>query len=76
MNEILKRKKGFNILDGEEMFHMLYNKYYEEWKSKRQDYVKYATLHKLQKKKKTHRFPSFNSPVITVTKDPNQNDFS
>ena len=29
---MLHKKKGFEILEGEELFHLLYNPYYNEWK--------------------------------------------
>jgi hypothetical protein len=35
MQQMLQRKKGLDIIDGEELFHLLYNPYYQDWKSKR-----------------------------------------
>ena len=54
-NEFLKRKKGIDVPDGEELFHMLYNPHFNEWKSKRQEYIKYETLIKKKGKQRTHR---------------------
>ena len=44
MQQMLQRKKGLDIIDGEELFHQLSNPYYQDWKSKRQEYVKYEQL--------------------------------
>lgn len=41
MQEMIQRKKGLDIVDGEELFHLLSNPYYHDWTSKRQEYVKY-----------------------------------
>jgi hypothetical protein len=36
---MLLKKKGFNVIDGEELYHLLYNPYYNEWKIKK-EYIK------------------------------------
>ena len=41
---MLSRKKGFEVIDAEELFHQMYNPYYESWKLKKSDYVKYEKL--------------------------------
>jgi hypothetical protein len=41
---MLKRKKGLVVIDGEDLFHQLYNPYFTEWKEKRIQYVKYEQL--------------------------------
>lgn len=54
------------------MFHLLYNPYFSDWKAKRASYVKYETLHKMQKRKKANKL------WLKSTKEPesvNANDF-
>lgn len=31
---MLLKKKGFDLIDGEDLFHLLYNPFYNEWKAK------------------------------------------
>jgi len=38
------RKKGFDVIDAEELYHQLYNPYYESWKSKKAKYVNYDKI--------------------------------
>ena len=35
VQKMLDRKKGFDILDSDELYHLIYNPYYAEWKEKR-----------------------------------------
>ena len=55
-----QKKKGFDVVDGEELFHMLHNPYYNDWKEKRGHYVKYEQLKKMQQAKHS-RYPTFGS---------------
>ena len=32
---MLDRKKGFDIIDSDELFHLMHNPHYTEWKEKR-----------------------------------------
>jgi hypothetical protein len=41
IQSMMSRKKGFDIIDAEELYHMMYNPYFESWKQKKQSYVKY-----------------------------------
>jgi hypothetical protein len=60
------------VIDGEELFHLLYNPFFNEWLSKRKDYIKYDKLQKMQKKKKSKGF----SPTKPTDATQNQQDFS
>jgi len=33
---MLLKKKGFDLIGGEELFHLLYNPFYNEWKTKKE----------------------------------------
>ena len=39
---MLERKKGFDILEGEDLFHKMYNPFYQDWKEKRENIAKLA----------------------------------
>ena len=38
------RKKGFDVIDAEELYHQLYNPYFESWKLKKAKYVNYDKI--------------------------------
>lgn len=52
---MLQNKKGLDVIDADELFHLLSNQYYHEWKSKRAKYVKYDHLLKTKNERKQHR---------------------
>lgn len=66
IDDMLVKKQGLNILDGEELFHLLYNPYYTEWNSKKQNYIKYENIKKLRtlhhKKSLRPQSSGFNDP--------------
>ena len=48
IDDMLAKKQGLAIVDGEELFHMLYNPYYTEWNAKKQNYIKYDNIRKMR----------------------------
>lgn len=69
MQEFLERKKGLDVIDGEELFHQLYNPYFKDWKQKKQDYIKYNTLQRLEKGYKRNNPFRFNSSALFGNED-------
>jgi hypothetical protein len=57
MQEIIQKKNGFDVLDGEELFHLLYNPFYNEWKAIKDDNI---TPLSNKKSKKKNNFINFN----------------
>ena len=53
IQKMLDRKKGFDIIDSEELYHLMHNQYYAEWKEKRDQMVLKAAQSR-QKSKRKH----------------------
>ena len=51
IKQMLSRKKGFYVVCGEELFHQMYNPFYEHWMVKKSTYVNYDKIHQSKKKK-------------------------
>tara|TARA_B110000285_G_C14741450_1_gene430971 strand:+ start:366 stop:542 length:177 start_codon:yes stop_codon:yes gene_type:complete len=49
---MLQNKKGLDVMDADELFHLLTDQYYPEWKSKRAKYIKYDQLLKMKNERK------------------------
>lgn len=71
---LLNQDKGFDISDGEEVFHSLYNPHYTNWKQKRRDYIKYEQLVKMQKKGLRKYCKHSTSPTNHVNADQGPQD--
>jgi hypothetical protein len=54
---MIQKKNGFDVLDGEELFHLLYNPFYNEWKAIKDDNI---TPLSNKKSKKKNNFINFN----------------
>jgi hypothetical protein len=46
------KRKCIEVMDAEELFHLMYNPYFDQWRSKKSQYVKYEKLQKEGKKRK------------------------
>lgn len=46
------KRKCIEVIDAEELFHQMYNPYFDQWKSKKSQYVKYEKLQQANKKRK------------------------
>jgi hypothetical protein len=69
---MLSRKKGFEVIDAEELFHQMHNPYYENWKIKKSQYVKYEKLQDNKKKKlyrPSHLYKPENNPGLETEKE-------
>ena len=42
IQKMLDRRKGFDIIESEELYHMMHNPYYNEWKEKRDQMINRA----------------------------------
>ena len=60
VQKMLQRKKGFDVIESEELFQQLYNPYFKEWKLKRDQVLE--TQRRLKQRKKIYgRFNSIYS---------------
>lgn len=48
---MLERKKGFDVIDAEELFHQMHNPYFDQWKLKKSNYVKYEKVQQNKKRR-------------------------
>ena len=60
------RKKGFDVIDAEELFHQMHNPFFDSWKSKKAKYVNYDKVQKIKKKRNlsSYRPTSFYKPDL------------
>lgn len=66
---MLQKKKGIDVIDGEELFHLLYNPNFNEWKAIKEDNI--TPINNIKKKKKNNliNFNKLSNPYATNSPD-------
>ena len=72
VHEMLQKKKGIDVIEGEELFHLLYNPNFNEWKAIKYDNITPISNNKKKKKNNFINFNKLSNPYVSTPDNLNQ----
>ena len=72
VHEMLQKKKGIDVIEGEELFHLLYNPNFNEWKAIKDDNITPISNNKKKKKNNFINFNKLSNPYVSTPDNLNQ----